>query len=108
MFVSYTPQLAWSYIFIILLIVGLTLGDYVKWEEWWYKYQEWLKRERAYERWAEGEGGTVSISFLYELGCFCWTFKYTVSMMEEERMERISIEFLTFYPVCEILPIDID
>ncbi|XP_046975394.1 serine/arginine repetitive matrix protein 1 [Vanessa cardui] len=37
---------------------GLTLGDYVKWEEWWYKYQEWLKRERAYERWAEGEGGT--------------------------------------------------
>ncbi|XP_050359560.1 serine/arginine repetitive matrix protein 1 isoform X2 [Nymphalis io] len=37
---------------------GLTLGDYVKWEEWWYKYQEWLKRERAYERWAEGDGGT--------------------------------------------------
>lgn len=34
---------------------GLTLGDYVKWEEWWYKYQEWLKHERAYERWAEGE-----------------------------------------------------
>ncbi|XP_050676396.1 serine/arginine repetitive matrix protein 1 isoform X2 [Leptidea sinapis] len=32
---------------------GLTLADYVKWEEWWYKYQEWLKRERAYERWAE-------------------------------------------------------
>ncbi|CAH0403798.1 unnamed protein product [Chilo suppressalis] len=38
---------------------GLTLSDYVKWEEWWYKYQEWLKRERAYERWAEGEVGTV-------------------------------------------------
>lgn len=38
---------------------GLTLGDYVKWEEWWYKYQEWLKHERAYERWAEGEVGTV-------------------------------------------------
>lgn len=34
---------------------GLTLGDYVKWEEWWYKYQEWLKHERAYERWAEGD-----------------------------------------------------
>lgn len=34
---------------------GLTLADYVKWEEWWYKYQEWLKRERAYERWADGE-----------------------------------------------------
>ncbi|CAK1554492.1 unnamed protein product [Leptosia nina] len=34
---------------------GLSLGDYVKWEEWWYKYQEWLKRERAYERWADGE-----------------------------------------------------
>lgn len=38
---------------------GLTLGDYVKWEEWWYKYQEWLKHERAYERWAEGDGGTA-------------------------------------------------
>ncbi|CAH2229263.1 jg11290 [Pararge aegeria aegeria] len=38
---------------------GLTLGDYVKWEEWWYKYQEWLKRERAYERWADGDQGTV-------------------------------------------------
>lgn len=36
---------------------GLTLGDYVKWEEWWYKYQEWLKHERAYERWAEAEAG---------------------------------------------------
>ncbi|XP_060809166.1 serine/arginine repetitive matrix protein 1 isoform X2 [Amyelois transitella] len=38
---------------------GLTLGDYVKWEEWWYKYQEWLKRERAYERWADGDVGTT-------------------------------------------------
>lgn len=38
---------------------GLTLCDYVKWEEWWYKYQDWLKRERAYERWAEGDVGTV-------------------------------------------------
>ncbi|XP_053623171.1 serine/arginine repetitive matrix protein 1 isoform X2 [Plodia interpunctella] len=36
---------------------GLTLGDYVKWEEWWYKYQEWLKRERAYERWADADMG---------------------------------------------------
>ncbi|XP_061725565.1 uncharacterized protein LOC133531384 [Cydia pomonella] len=42
---------------------GLTLSDYVKWEEWWYKYQEWLKRERAYERWAEGEVGSVSLLF---------------------------------------------
>ena len=25
--------------------------DYVKWEEWWYKYQEWLKQERYYEFW---------------------------------------------------------
>ena len=25
--------------------------DYVKWEEWWYKYQEWLKKERYYEYW---------------------------------------------------------
>ncbi|KAJ2938611.1 hypothetical protein O0L34_g11923 [Tuta absoluta] len=40
---------------------GLTLADYVKWEDWWYKYQEWLKRERAYERWAHqgDEHGTV-------------------------------------------------
>lgn len=25
--------------------------DYIKWEEWWYKYQEWLKQERYYEYW---------------------------------------------------------
>lgn len=25
--------------------------DYVKWEEWWYQYQEWLKQERYYEFW---------------------------------------------------------
>lgn len=30
----------------------LTLDDYVKWEEWWYKYQEWLEAERYYEQWA--------------------------------------------------------
>lgn len=29
----------------------LDLEDYVKWEEWWYKYQEWLKQERYYEMW---------------------------------------------------------
>lgn len=29
----------------------LTLDDYIKWEEWWYKYQEWLKAERYYEHW---------------------------------------------------------
>lgn len=27
----------------------LDLKDYVKWEEWWYRYQEWLKQERYYE-----------------------------------------------------------
>lgn len=27
------------------------LQDYIKWEEWWYKYQEWLKHERYYEYW---------------------------------------------------------
>ncbi|XP_063976707.1 serine/arginine repetitive matrix protein 1 [Diachasmimorpha longicaudata] len=39
----------------------LTLDDYVKWEEWWYKYQEWLEAERFYEQWsaagARGGGG---------------------------------------------------
>ncbi|XP_043470084.1 serine/arginine repetitive matrix protein 2-like [Leptopilina heterotoma] len=30
----------------------LSLDDYVKWEEWWYKYQEWLEAERYYEQWA--------------------------------------------------------
>ncbi|XP_017768137.1 PREDICTED: serine/arginine repetitive matrix protein 1 isoform X2 [Nicrophorus vespilloides] len=29
----------------------LTLDDYVKWEEWWYKYQDWLANERHYEHW---------------------------------------------------------
>ncbi|XP_034248935.1 serine/arginine repetitive matrix protein 1-like [Thrips palmi] len=29
----------------------LTLDDYMKWEEWWYKYQEWLEAERYYEQW---------------------------------------------------------
>uniref|UniRef100_A0A6B2EDZ0 Uncharacterized protein n=1 Tax=Phlebotomus kandelakii TaxID=1109342 RepID=A0A6B2EDZ0_9DIPT len=27
----------------------LDLQDYIKWEEWWYRYQEWLKQERYYE-----------------------------------------------------------
>ncbi|XP_050424230.1 serine/arginine repetitive matrix protein 1 isoform X2 [Adelges cooleyi] len=27
----------------------LSLSDYVKWEEWWYKYQDWLEAERAYD-----------------------------------------------------------
>ncbi|XP_044735269.1 serine/arginine repetitive matrix protein 1 isoform X2 [Chrysoperla carnea] len=31
----------------------LTLDDYIKWEEWWYKYQEWLKAERYYELWVQ-------------------------------------------------------
>lgn len=39
----------------------LSLDDYVKWEEWWYKYQEWLEAERYYEQWASsrasGGGG---------------------------------------------------
>ncbi|XP_063234081.1 serine/arginine repetitive matrix protein 2 isoform X2 [Bacillus rossius redtenbacheri] len=30
----------------------LSLDDYVKWEEWWYKYQDWLEAERYYEHWA--------------------------------------------------------
>ncbi|GLV44341.1 uncharacterized protein CBL_12363 [Carabus blaptoides fortunei] len=29
----------------------LSLDDYIKWEQWWYKYQEWLKNERYYEHW---------------------------------------------------------
>ncbi|CAD1476622.1 unnamed protein product, partial [Heterotrigona itama] len=39
----------------------LTLDDYIKWEEWWYKYQEWLEAERFYEQWASSNrpsGGT--------------------------------------------------
>ncbi|KAG5889283.1 hypothetical protein JTB14_007045 [Gonioctena quinquepunctata] len=37
----------------------LTLDDYVKWEEWWYKYQDWLANERHYEHWlsSQGSGG---------------------------------------------------
>jgi hypothetical protein len=27
----------------------LTISDYIKWEEWWYRYQEWLKQERYFE-----------------------------------------------------------
>jgi len=34
----------------------LTLDDYIKWEEWWYKYQEWLETERYYEHWAAVRG----------------------------------------------------
>ncbi|XP_045460058.1 serine/arginine repetitive matrix protein 2-like isoform X2 [Harmonia axyridis] len=33
----------------------LTLEDYVKWEEWWYKYQDWLANERHYEHWARSQ-----------------------------------------------------
>lgn len=35
----------------------LSLDDYVKWEEWWYKYQEWLEAERYYEQWASSRAG---------------------------------------------------
>ncbi|CAH0393214.1 unnamed protein product [Bemisia tabaci] len=28
----------------------LSLSDYVKWEEWWYKYQDWLDNERCRRR----------------------------------------------------------
>lgn len=38
-----------------IIILGylrdLSLDDYVKWEEWWYKYQDWLQNERHYEHW---------------------------------------------------------
>lgn len=27
----------------------LSISDYIKWEEWWYRYQEWLKQERYFE-----------------------------------------------------------
>lgn len=33
----------------------LTLDDYVKWEEWWYKYQDWLANERHYEHWVSSQ-----------------------------------------------------
>jgi len=29
---------------------GLGLQDYVKWEEWWYQYQDWLRRCEIWER----------------------------------------------------------
>ncbi|CAG9862249.1 unnamed protein product [Phyllotreta striolata] len=35
----------------------LSLDDYVKWEEWWYKYQDWLANERHYEHWLATHGG---------------------------------------------------
>lgn len=34
----------------------LSLEDYVKWEEWWYKYQDWLANERHYEHWLTTQG----------------------------------------------------
>lgn len=34
----------------------LTLEDYIKWEEWWYKYQDWLANERHYEHWLSRHG----------------------------------------------------
>ncbi|KAK9884834.1 hypothetical protein WA026_009058 [Henosepilachna vigintioctopunctata] len=36
----------------------LSLEDYVKWEEWWYKYQDWLANERHYEHWARTQSGS--------------------------------------------------
>ncbi|XP_018580050.1 serine/arginine repetitive matrix protein 1 isoform X2 [Anoplophora glabripennis] len=33
----------------------LTLDDYIKWEEWWYKYQDWLANERHYEHWLSSQ-----------------------------------------------------
>ncbi|XP_050303214.1 serine/arginine repetitive matrix protein 1 isoform X2 [Anthonomus grandis grandis] len=35
----------------------LSLDDYVKWEEWWYKYQDWLANERHYEHWLATHSG---------------------------------------------------
>lgn len=32
-------------------LIVVLFQDYIKWEEWWYKYQEWLKQERYYEFW---------------------------------------------------------
>ncbi|XP_065156946.1 serine/arginine repetitive matrix protein 1 isoform X2 [Atheta coriaria] len=34
----------------------LSLDDYGKWEEWWYKYQDWLANERNYEHWVATQG----------------------------------------------------
>ncbi|CAG9766697.1 unnamed protein product [Ceutorhynchus assimilis] len=36
----------------------LSLDDYVKWEEWWYKYQDWLTNERHYEHWLTTHGNS--------------------------------------------------
>ncbi|XP_066255874.1 serine/arginine repetitive matrix protein 1 [Euwallacea similis] len=36
----------------------LSLEDYVKWEEWWYKYQDWLANERHYEHWLSTHSGS--------------------------------------------------
>lgn len=38
----------------------LSLDDYVKWEEWWYKYQEWLANERHYEHWLSSQSSRRS------------------------------------------------
>nr|CAI5844300.1 unnamed protein product [Callosobruchus analis] len=40
----------------------LTLDDYIKWEEWWYKYQDWLANERHYEHWLSTHGKTLERS----------------------------------------------
>lgn len=29
---------------------GLGLNDYIKWEEWWWQYQAWLRRCEQWER----------------------------------------------------------
>lgn len=46
----------------MVCVAGLSLSDYIKWEEWWYRYQQWLKQERNYERWmtsgSRGGGST--------------------------------------------------
>ncbi|KAI5634310.1 NF-kappa-B-activating protein domain-containing protein [Phthorimaea operculella] len=75
---------------------GLTLADYVKWEDWWYKYQEWLKRERAYERWAHhgDEHGTYSSNVANSLTLADyvkwedWWYKYQEWLKLERAYER--------------------
>lgn len=42
----------------IVILPGLTLSDYIKWEEWWYRYQQWLKQERNFERWNRSSGSS--------------------------------------------------
>lgn len=48
-------QVSTNEIYILLNSIQIILlylqQDYVKWEEWWYRYQEWLKQERFYEMW---------------------------------------------------------